>query len=147
VFDRYTKQKDRRKPRLLIVDGHGSDLTIDFIRYCDDNKILLAIFPLHSTHTLQPLDVVCFKPLSLNYARLLDEHTHQSQGFLPVKKGDFFSLFWEAWVETITKSMILSSFEATGISPLNATPNINFSRSAKGRFSSSFRYNTTQMPS
>ena len=51
VFDRYTKTKARRKYRLLIVDGHGSHLTIDFIKYCDDNKILLAIFPPHSTHT------------------------------------------------------------------------------------------------
>ena len=31
VFDRYTKTKARRKYRLLIVDGHGSHLTIDFI--------------------------------------------------------------------------------------------------------------------
>ena len=52
VFDRYTREKARRKHRLLIVDGHGSHLTMDFIKYCDDNKILLAIFPPHSTHTV-----------------------------------------------------------------------------------------------
>lgn len=52
VFDRYTKPKARRKWRLLIIDGHGSHVTRDFIRYCDDHKILLMIFPPHATHTL-----------------------------------------------------------------------------------------------
>ena len=93
VFDRYTREKTRRKHRLLVVDGHGSHLTMDFIKCCDDNKILLAIFPPHSTHTLQPLDVVCFKPLSSNYTKELTQHTHQSMGWLPFKKGDFFLFF------------------------------------------------------
>jgi hypothetical protein len=30
---------------LLILDGHGSHITIDFIEYYDQNKILLAIYP------------------------------------------------------------------------------------------------------
>ena len=69
VFDRYTKKKARqsRSYRLLILDGHGSHITMDFIDYCDKHKILLAIYPPHSTHTLQPLDVVMFKPLSTAY--------------------------------------------------------------------------------
>jgi hypothetical protein len=50
VFDRYTKKKARRKYRLLIIDGHGSHVTMDFIRYCDDNKILLMIFPTFNSY-------------------------------------------------------------------------------------------------
>jgi hypothetical protein len=34
VFDRYTKPKARLRYRLLIVDGHGSHLTREFIEYC-----------------------------------------------------------------------------------------------------------------
>ena len=119
VFDCYTKTKARRKYRLLIIDGHGSHLTMDFIKYCDDNKILLAIFPPHSTHTLQPLDVVCFKPLSSNYTNELTQHTHKTMGWVPIKKGDFFPLFWKAWVSSFTVATVLRSFEATGIAPLN----------------------------
>ena len=119
IFDRYTKPKARRKWRLLIVDGHGSHLTMDFINYCDENKILLAVFPPHSTHTLQPLDVVCFKPLASNYSNALAKRLHNTLGWVPIKKKDFFLLFWEAWESTFTKELILSSFEATGISPLN----------------------------
>ena len=44
VFDRYTKKKARRKSRLLIVDGHGSHLTMDFIKYYNDNKYFWLYF-------------------------------------------------------------------------------------------------------
>jgi len=76
VFNRCTKQKARhgRDWRLLILDGHGSHITKDFIDYCDSYRILLAVFPPHSTHTLQPLDVVCFKPLSASYSNELSTH-------------------------------------------------------------------------
>jgi hypothetical protein len=40
---------------------------MDFIEYCNQNKILLAVYPSYLTHTLQPLDVSLFKPLSAAY--------------------------------------------------------------------------------
>jgi hypothetical protein len=120
VFDRYTKEKCRRSYRLLILDGHGSHVTMDFIEYCHQNRILLAIFPPHSTHTLQPLDVVMFKPLSSAYSSKLAHHQQQSMGLLPIKKGDFFPLFWSAWKISFKKETILKSFKATGIWPMNA---------------------------
>ena len=125
VFDRYTKPKARRKWRLLIIDGHGSHITKPFIDYCDANKILLMIFPPHATHTLQPLDVVCFKPLAQNYSNELDNYNYTSQGKAPVKKSDFISLFWPAWVKTFTETLVLTAFRATGIYPLNADVILN----------------------
>jgi hypothetical protein len=52
VFDKETKAKARQSYRLLVLDGHGSHITMEFIEYCNNNKILLAIYPPHSTHTL-----------------------------------------------------------------------------------------------
>jgi hypothetical protein len=77
VFDRYTKQRAGRW-RLLILDGHGSHITMEFIEYCDRYRILLMILPPHSTHTLQPLDVVLFKPLSQAYSNELTNHLHKA---------------------------------------------------------------------
>ena len=125
VFDRYTKPKNRIDWRLLIIDGHGSHVTKDFINYCDKHKILLMIYPPHATHTLQPLDVVCFKPLAQNYTNELDNRMQKTQGWLPVKKSDFFSLFWKAWVTTFTNKLIQKSFKATGIFPANANVILN----------------------
>jgi hypothetical protein len=70
VFERFTKQKARRSYRLFILDGHGSHLTTEFIYFCDSNRILLAIFPPHSTHSLQPLDVVLFGSFGKASAKL-----------------------------------------------------------------------------
>jgi hypothetical protein len=118
VFNRYTKEKARQSYRLLILDGHGSHISMDFIECCDQNKILLAVFPPHSTHTLQPLDVCMFKPLSQAYSNELSAFLERSQGLPPIKKGDFSPLFWKAWVSSFKQSMIANSFRATGISPL-----------------------------
>ena len=126
VFDRYTKPKARLKYRLLIVDGHGSHLTQAFIEYCHQKRIILAVLPPHSTQTLQPLDVVCFKPLSAYYSSELDHHLQQSQGLSPLSKADFFSLFWPAWVSTFNAELVKKAFTATGIYPVN--PNVILDR-------------------
>lgn len=57
VFGRYSKEKARRLWRLLILDGRGSHLTMEFINYSDGNNIRLMTYPPHSTHSLQLLDV------------------------------------------------------------------------------------------
>ncbi|KAF2630533.1 hypothetical protein BU25DRAFT_456257 [Macroventuria anomochaeta] len=77
---------------------------------------------------LQPLDVVCFGPLQSNYEKALTKHIHQSRSLLPFKKGDFFGLFWDAWVNTFSSELILKAFEATGLVPLN--PNVILDRFA-----------------
>ncbi|KAF1922585.1 uncharacterized protein M421DRAFT_426783, partial [Didymella exigua CBS 183.55] len=88
------------KYHLLIIDSHRSYVIIDSIKYCDQNRILLAILPPYSTHTLQLLN----------------------KGLLVIKKSDFFHLFWKAWTNTFTPELILRSFKATDISPLQPTP-------------------------
>jgi hypothetical protein len=93
---------------------------MEFINFCDAKKILLAVFPPHATHSLQPLDVVLFAPLSSSYSQELEHFIHQSQGLLTIKKGDFFPLFWAAWTSSFKVETIRKRFEATGIFPMNA---------------------------
>jgi hypothetical protein len=64
--------------------------------------------------------MVMFKPLSTAYSNALTQHLHNAQGLVPITKGDFFPLFWGAWVESFKEKTILKSFEATGIWPTNA---------------------------
>jgi hypothetical protein len=93
VFDWSTKPKAGRSYWLLIRDGYRSYLTMDFIEYCDRNQILLAVYPPHSTHTLQPLDVVMFKPLSSAYSAQIDSFMDRSQGLTSISKRDFYPMF------------------------------------------------------
>jgi hypothetical protein len=125
VFDRETRARARQTWRLLYVDGHGSHVTLGFLEYCAANRILVACFPPHATHTVQPLDVVVFKSLSAAYSRELEDFRIQSRGILPMAKRDFFSLFWRAWESTLSPDPIKKSFEVTGLVPLNpATPHM-----------------------
>ena len=71
VFDQETKAKARRSYQLLILNGHGSHVTMDFIKYCNSNRILLAVFLPHATYALQPLNVALFGPLAGAYNREL----------------------------------------------------------------------------
>lgn len=119
VFERETRRYASTGYRLLLLDGHGSHVTMDFIEYCHDNKILLFVFPPHATHTLQPLDVVMFKPLATAYSNELSGYLQDSQGLLPLTKGDFFPLFWSSWNSVFKAPLIKRSFEATGIYPPN----------------------------
>ena len=113
VFDRHTTEKARRSWRLRILDGHGSRIMTDFLEFCYKIKIQLFLFSPHSTHTLQPLDVGCFRQLSHNYSKALVHHLQRTQGLVPVAKGDLFPLFWIAWTQSFIKETILKSFEVT----------------------------------
>ena len=119
VFDRNTKDKARRNWRLLILDGHGSHITMKFIEFCHQNKILLPIFPPRATHTLQPLDVCLFRPLSRAYSDELARFMYACQKFSAFFKRDFFRLFWKAWEVSLTAENILAGFEATGLLPFH----------------------------
>jgi hypothetical protein len=119
VFNRSTKEKAGQSYRLLILDSHGSHLTIDFIEYCNQNRILLAVYPPHSTHTLQPLDVVMFKPFSTAYSNQVAAFMERCQGLTSMSKRDFYPMFMAAWEASFKKETILKAFEATGLSPLN----------------------------
>jgi hypothetical protein len=96
-------------------------MTAAFFDYALCHRILVLVYPPHSTHTLQPLDVVMFKPLASAYTKALEDHTQRTQGLSPIRMGDFFGLFWEAWVASFRKELILKSFSATGIWPKNQT--------------------------
>jgi DDE superfamily endonuclease len=120
VFDRTTKEKTSvRDRRLLIVDGHSSHVNLPFIEYADANRILLAVFPPHSTHRLQPLDIGLFSPLATYYSQAIDRLLLESQGLVRLTKRDFWPLFYEAWEKAFYAQNIRSAWEAAGLYPLN----------------------------
>ena len=67
-FDAHTKTRVVGVYQLLILDGHESHINQDFKDYCLEQKILTLCMPPHSSHILQPLDVVCFSPLKRKYS-------------------------------------------------------------------------------
>lgn len=119
LFEKNTQDKARRDWRLLFVDGHGSHVTLKFLEWAQQHKILVAVYPPHSTHRLQPLDVGCFAPLATYYSQLLEQQTRLSEGQTRMTKRDFFKCFYPAWHQAFTVKNIASSWSKTGLFPFN----------------------------
>jgi hypothetical protein len=47
---------------LLILNGHGSHVTMDVVKTARSVGLDLLMLPSHTSHAMQPLDVSCFKP-------------------------------------------------------------------------------------
>lgn len=66
-FKQFAQMISPLRPVLLVLDGHGSHITIDVIYYARLNGIHLQCLPSHTSHVLQPLDVGEFEPFSLRF--------------------------------------------------------------------------------
>jgi hypothetical protein len=47
---------------LLVLDGHGSHVTLEALKQAMTFHLNMITLPSHTSHTLQPLNVSCFKP-------------------------------------------------------------------------------------
>lgn len=99
--------------RLLVLDGHGSHLTPQFHKACND--IIAICVPPHSSHLLQPLDVGCFGPLTRAYGSYTQSKAQL--GINHIDKLDFLEMFLNAHQEVFKPHNIQSGFFATGICP------------------------------
>ena len=56
-FINATNERTKKgEKRILIFDGHGSHLTVEFLQLYKDNSIIPFGFLPHTTHLCQPLD-------------------------------------------------------------------------------------------
>lgn len=116
-FNRCTAHRSIGRYRLLILDGHESHHSIEFERYCQDNKIVTLCMPPHSSHLLQPLDVGCFGLLKKAYGREIEHLIRCSITY--VSKTEFFPAFHAAYDATMTEKNIKSAFKGAGLVPLD----------------------------
>ena len=116
-FDRFSSQRRTGAYRLLLLDGHGSHCTREFISYCDEKKIIPFCLPPHTTHLLQPLDVVVFQPLKHYHAEAIDYATRT--GCSDFNKIEFLTAITSIRVQAFKESTIISSFRKTGLIPYN----------------------------
>jgi hypothetical protein len=113
-FEVVTRPANPAEYRLLILDGHSSHLTLEFLDYARDHKIEILCFPPHSTHLLQPLDVGIFGPLGTYYSNEVDNWT-RTHPYQSINKGDFLPMCQRARRKAFTKKNILSAFAEAGI--------------------------------
>ena len=104
--------------RLLILDGHGSYETMEFMWECFSNNVHLLFLPPHTLYVLQLLDLSIFAPLKraywkqLGFLSLLNDST-------PIGKQNFLACYRKARISSLTSSNIKAGWRASGLWPVN----------------------------
>ncbi|EAQ92239.1 hypothetical protein CHGG_00474 [Chaetomium globosum CBS 148.51] len=106
------------KKRLLIVDGHGSHETDDFMWTCFSNNIYLLFLPGHASHVLQPLNLSVFSLLKTTYRRGINDLTVMTD-CAPIGKRLFLRRYAQAKNDAIKERNIRSGWKASGLWPVN----------------------------
>ena len=104
--------------RLLILDGHGSHIPIEFMWSCRQNKVWLLYLPPHASHILQPLDLA---PFSVVKSKYRDEIRALSalDDAAPIKKERFVTSYNKAREEGLSERVIRAGWRAAGLCPYN----------------------------
>ena len=99
------------------MDGHESHMHLDFLNYATKHNIQLFVFPPHTTHLLQPLNVGIFQPFKHWHADGVDKAMRA--GLTTFDKLDFFNLFPEMKKKTMLPRTISHAWRNTGLIPYN----------------------------
>ena len=104
--------------RLLVLDGHGSHIPIDFMWLCKVNKIHLLYLPPHASHLLQPLDLAPFSVLKSRYRNEIQALSALDDA-APIKKERFVVSYNKAREEALSDRVIRAGWRASGLCPYN----------------------------
>jgi hypothetical protein len=117
VLWKWVEKKRKGAYTLLIVDGHESHVSWEFVSFCISNKIILMCLPAHTTHVLQPADVGLFSPLKTLYGQYVDRISQYQHAY--IHKSCFLGGYIEARKKTYTRENVLSAFTTAGLVPLD----------------------------
>lgn len=118
-FHHTTKRRvTKGRPRVLVMDNHGSHGTPEFEHICQSYNIIPYWFIPKMTHRCQPLDGKPFSILKQKFRRMNNEV--ERWGGDADDKRNFFRIIKTVRKETFKSSTIKSSFKDTGLWPFNA---------------------------
>jgi hypothetical protein len=112
--------------RILVIDGHDSHISGEFLVLCQDADIHLVFLPPHSSHILQPLDQGPFKPLK-------DAYRNAARKFSPtdlqiIGRAEFVILYNQIRPDAFSEARIKSGWRRTRLEPVNMQAVVNSSR-------------------
>jgi hypothetical protein len=116
-FDSQTASRRQSAWRLLIFDSHVSHLSLEFITYCETANIIPFCLPSHSTHLLQPLDIIVFQPMKPYHARAVEDAVRN--GDVEFSRSTFLAAFQSIRQQTFKKGTITSAWKNAGLVPYN----------------------------
>ncbi|OGE47263.1 hypothetical protein PENARI_c052G08478 [Penicillium arizonense] len=115
IWPAATNRSDR--PRLLICDGFGTHESLEVMKFCFANRIILCRLPSHTSHKLQPCDVGVFGPLKTAYRAQVEQACRA--GVKTIGKPHFTYLYDRARNEAFTPRNIRSAWSKSGLFPFD----------------------------
>jgi hypothetical protein len=107
-YDHETHEKANGNWRMVYYDGHSTHVTLEIIRYAHHNRILIICLPPHSSHVLQPLNLVIYGPFKL---ALHDKaYAYELETGQPVDKDTALLVIGQACKKAFMTSNILVAF-------------------------------------
>jgi hypothetical protein len=102
------------RPLLLVMDGYTSHISLNIIDLLKKNSIICLILPPHTSHGLQPLDLVLFSSVKADWIGIMKNYF--KEGNKNLRKGDFPRLLTTLFINksAFNTSRILSSFSRSG---------------------------------
>lgn len=108
----------KAKPILLLLDNHGSHLSLEALKLAKENGVIMLFFPPHSSHKLQPLDRSVHDPFK-RYVKSACDGWMKSHSGKPMTIYDIPGIVRTAMPLAITPNNITAGFRVSGIEPLN----------------------------
>ena len=99
------------------MDGYSSHVNINFVEFCWAHKIIPICLPPHSTHFLQPLNLVIFSVLKRLYLSKVNKYT--AKGITGINKEWFLKILDKIRPQVYTTKLINSAFKAASLLPYN----------------------------
>ena len=119
VSSHFLKHAVSAQPLLLLLDGHSSHFTINFVQAAAEHDAIVLCLPPHTTSDSQPLDTSCYCPLKVYWSEACQQYICNNPGRC-ITKFQFSKLFSQAWSKGMTIQNITSGFCQTGIlNPFN----------------------------
>ena len=104
---------------VLILDGHGSHMTLEVLKFCREKGIAIVLRPPHTTHRTQGEDTHNFREVKPAFRHkkyhIFARKMKNSQGRLTMY--DAMACLKEPWEKGFTREMNTSAWKAIGIRP------------------------------
>lgn len=114
-FDKHSKLRQQGAKRMLLLDGHESHLTVQFIERCLALDIILFLLVPHTTHLCQPLDVSVFQPYKRYHGQAVSAAMRLDA--LDFDKMDFLRAIGDIRKRALKHRTIVSGWRKSGLIP------------------------------
>jgi len=113
--------KKQAGTKVIIGDNLSSHLDKEIISICEKENIRFVFLPPNTTHLTQPLDVAFFRPLKINWRRILAEWKESTNEMSTLSKDQFPKLLkkLEGIIGCRQAQNLISGFRACGIIPFD----------------------------